>query len=320
MRRVLIVLMVASGATFFCATGGASAAVTFGAPAYVGSGGNHCGLPGQWCTFVADGTAAADATAPISGVITSFRLGYSGDSTLVSLMVLTPTGTPDQFVVQPDATLVQPPSTSDPAGETLNVPARVKVAAGDRIAVGWVDLSTTPSPLQAATGQSCALIVHTPPPIGSPSDWNASCTGAEPALGATIEADADGDGYGDESQDACPTDPARQSACVKPSVHLLRAARQRLASLDVTESVATQSTVTTTASVKVGKKTYSSSPVHSSLAAGEAKLVRLKFARRAKRSILASLRGHRRLKALITSTDSDSTGSAVATTTVKLTR
>jgi hypothetical protein len=29
----------------------------------------------------------------------------------------------------------------------------------------------------------------------------------------TIEADADGDGFGDETQDACPTDAATQDAC-----------------------------------------------------------------------------------------------------------
>jgi hypothetical protein len=67
-----------------------------------------------------------------------------------------------------------------------------------------------------------------------PAGGSVGFFGGDPAVGATatatpsatayldiaarVETDADGDGYGDDTQDGCPTDPADQTACAADTV------------------------------------------------------------------------------------------------------
>ena len=50
-------------------------------------------------------------------------------------------------------------------------------------------------------------------PIGTSKPAGTSQAGSRLALTVTVEPDADGDGFGDETQDACPTNPMVQGAC-----------------------------------------------------------------------------------------------------------
>jgi len=95
---------------------------------------------------------------------------------------------------------------------------RIPVQAGDLLAL------YTPS------GTACAIstdapgdVVRTtggfptdPAPEGSSLSTIASVPSTRLAIAANVEADADGDQFGDETQDGCPTDASAQGACPTP--------------------------------------------------------------------------------------------------------
>ena len=91
---------------------------------------------------------------------------------------------------------------------------RIPISPGQSIAAqfqtlagGNVLVSTRPVP-GAATG-----IVNSAPPAGSTADPTVGNDNRLLAIGADVEPDADRDGFGDETQDRCPTDPSTQGAC-----------------------------------------------------------------------------------------------------------
>jgi hypothetical protein len=69
---------------------------------------------------------------------------------------------------------------------------------------GYTDFGGTPAPL----------------PGGGPGNYGTGTADAATNIAATIESDADGDGYGDETQDGCISNAQRQDDCVKPSVKI----------------------------------------------------------------------------------------------------
>ncbi len=54
------------------------------------------------------------------------------------------------------------------------------------------------------------------PPTGARIDYNSSGTGYRLNAGVIVEPDADRDGFGDESQDGCPSDASTQGPCPEP--------------------------------------------------------------------------------------------------------
>ena len=90
-------------------------------------------------------------------------------------------------------------------------PVGVPIAAGERLAI-WLELASSPQIVAAAPG-------------GGTRFHNSDHTsGSQPYTGAlahidiqgVVEPDADGDMYGDETQDFCATDPTRQGHCAPP--------------------------------------------------------------------------------------------------------
>jgi hypothetical protein len=110
--------------------------------------------------------------------------------------------------------------TLAPAG-TSTFPTRLPVSAGDEIAL-WVP---DKSPFQikapcnyvtedAGDRQAYRSGVHPEPAIGTtygPTDNGGPYFRLN--VSAMLEPDADGDGYGDETQDRCPTDATAQGMC-----------------------------------------------------------------------------------------------------------
>jgi hypothetical protein len=68
---------------------------------------------------------------------------------------------------------------------------------------------------------------------------------------AVVEPDADGDGYGDETQDQCPQSAAVQTACPVVTLSTVAAVQKALATISVTAS--SQASVTVAGTVKLGK-------------------------------------------------------------------
>lgn len=155
-------------------------------------------------------------TIPAAGVITRWTLKHGpelgADIPVAALRILTPTGAADTYSAR------MPGGTSGLAGaggtdtftfsDDVNRPKGVPVSAGDRIGVYVNDAAL--ATVAAGPGQAGAVVGS----HGSGTRTYQPTAGAL-LLQAVVEPDADGDGYGDESQDACPQ-VAGPAACPTP--------------------------------------------------------------------------------------------------------
>jgi len=156
------------------------------------------------CTFAIAGLDPSDqapggAVAPSSGVIVGWRVkvGAGGSSHEARLRVIHGTkGSGGEVVTLPAAAGV------------YSFPARLSVQAGDELGIDVADTSEATK----------AFIANSSDPSGKVDDWEPPLKDGEERapsgndvpntellINATIEPDADHDGYGDETQDACPT-------------------------------------------------------------------------------------------------------------------
>jgi hypothetical protein len=98
-----------------------------------------------------------------------------------------------------------------PLSTGLNAyPTRIPVLAGDRI--GAYDTTFTVFCQTGKPNDVLAFIEKESVPAGASATFK-EVTGYQASVAALIEADADGDGYGDETQDLCPQSAAYQTAC-----------------------------------------------------------------------------------------------------------
>ena len=183
--------------------------------------------------------------APISGVITRFRVNISSGAPAfpVSLKALRQTG--------PTTVLVVGEVNGSVAGGTNNLAARIPVLAGDRL--GFF----SPSSFGAIICEegSGTGVVGVYEGSGSPG---ASVTFASipvsdlrVPVSAVIEPDADNDGFGDETQDACPQSAAVQVPC--PVVALSTSTQVKTNSVTVIVTSSTAAPVTVKGVAKLGK-------------------------------------------------------------------
>jgi hypothetical protein len=142
---------------------------------------------------------------PSAGVITAWSFNAPASAPELKLKMFRSLGGSNYLVVGQS-------SAQTPAANNFNnFQTRIPVQAGDL--VGLTILTVGPC---GTNGSGTALQVAGDPPDG------ANVTGGGPisgflGIGATLEADADADGFGDETQDQCPTSAATQNECVPPS-------------------------------------------------------------------------------------------------------
>jgi hypothetical protein len=176
-----------------------------------------CADPGasgpHTCTDAIAGLSSGSAgafgpTVPSAGVITSWRIrrGDGDFPVRAALRVIrggTGAGTSEE-------------ATLGGAG-TFSFATRLPVVTGDRIGVDLRDAPPGDGVLIAhSTGSGADLLTEWMPAIAdgsSASPYVESEPGRTLLVNADVEPDADGDGYGDETQDACPTIPTTQFAC-----------------------------------------------------------------------------------------------------------
>jgi Ca2+-binding RTX toxin-like protein len=198
----------------------AQAATTIGA---TGNAGSSCS------STITINQGASDAGSPSytvpagGGVITTWSYEAPATADQIKFKVIRPAGA-GQFTVIGDT----PTQTMTP--NTVNTfPVRFPVQGGDTIAIHVV-----------SNNAGCANIT-----TAAPGDRIDGCVGCDPAQGgtyspapiqaggrinaaATVEPDADGDGFGDETQDQCRTDPSTQGACSVPTISGAAQAGQQL--------------------------------------------------------------------------------------------
>ena len=204
------------------APAGAGASTTIGADLSVDPV-QACGAgTGEFCNFTSLNlpSGAPDTGSPVAGILVSVRVRSAGAATDLTLRVLRQnTITPSEFLnVGPDEAIV--PVTADATTEghiTERAGLHMPVAVGDRLGVGYVKPASFFSVLGNHAAASCyfrqgAGLDH---PVGTERGYSGGCL--EPLLQGTVEPDADGDLYGDESQDLCPGNAALQTACPVPA-------------------------------------------------------------------------------------------------------
>ncbi len=240
-------------------------------------------------SYVQSGSAGNQYAVPTDGVITSWshQAGSIGPS--LKFKVLRPKGS-NTFSLVGESGL-----TPTVANQLNTFDTRIPVISGDLIG-----MFIGPGP-----GPNCALL--TP---GDPSfevsfligDADVSDTVFTPqpegkiSLSAQLEPDADDDGFGDETQDLCPSDGTTQGACPKPArigkVKVTGPAKAKRGG-KATYKVKISNTGDFAASgvkVKVSGKGLSGSGSRGSIAAGKSATVTLKVKPRKPGKIKASFR------------------------------
>jgi hypothetical protein len=156
------------------------------------------------------GTLPIDA--PTSGVITKVKFNVAAPIPIAipqTVKVLRPlAGT--EFAVSQEATVNVPPGSS-----SLDV--RMPVKPGERLALHGPPFKFGPTETQVTfycgpeEGPLGTSLEDSPP--GGTIKFTETPTKARVPVVAVIEPDADGDGYGDETQDKCPQSAAVQADC-----------------------------------------------------------------------------------------------------------
>jgi hypothetical protein len=173
-------------------------------------------------TNVATASPGIVHSAPSDGVVTSWSYQAGSDvSGTVKFKALRPMGGLNYKAVGEDA-------ARTPVANKLNTyGVRIPVREGDKIGLR----ADVPCVSNVSTWQTA--FVPGDHPLGSTALYSC-CSGRELDVSAIVEADADHDGFGDTTQDKCPTDPATQGTCpVKPppptESKACKAARAKLA-------------------------------------------------------------------------------------------
>jgi hypothetical protein len=177
----------------------ASAATTIGqAPPTLGTAEQCNGSPLVQVSV----SSGPDYAVPADGILTSWRSSVNGT---VGFSVFREAGGAGEYT-----RIAANAETGD--GTVQSFDARIPVLAGDRIGLE-----------PASVAQNCVFltgdnadVVAAPPsdaPIGGPPETYTPIPSYRLNVAAVVEADADGDGFGDDSQDLCPTDASTQGTC-----------------------------------------------------------------------------------------------------------
>jgi hypothetical protein len=194
------------------------------------------------------------------------------------------------------------------AGEIPTIPVRIPVAGGEHLGLGtgiqgpaWVRYSNTLAdqvggfPFAAAIGDAKV-----------PTTFS----GYLMNVAATVEPDADHDGFGDETQDGCPTDASKQGPCVPsppPStpagttaatIKLVAPHRESIKRGYLTLSAISSGDVAVSASGKVGARGLHSAGA--TLLAGKQTTLKLKIPKGTLRVLRHKLAKHHKLSAILT--------------------
>jgi len=143
--------------------------------------------------------------------------------------------------------------------------------------------------------------------VGSTVEVSEQPPGFQLPVVATIEPDADGDGFGDETQDLCPQSAASHAACIAPiALSLFRVLGKSF--VTVLAAADSQAPVTVSGSVKVGKgRTVELQSPTQTVAAGKIAAFTLIFPARL-RSALRALAPKRSLKLSLTASATNAAG------------
>ncbi|MEO7198229.1 MAG: hypothetical protein ABIZ50_07120 [Solirubrobacterales bacterium] len=188
----------------------AQAAVTVGQSPPTGGALSGCSSLGGTLDIVQlANTSGTSYSVPAGGgVITSWRSSTTFGSALVSFRVytgdasaLTPVGESTAQVVTP----MSPPFVT-----------RISVTGGERLGYYFTSTSDFGGCLYGGNAAGDAIVFAVSRPVGQSELPSSTAANTLLNVSANVEADADKDGYGDETQDGCPSSAQTAGACGSP--------------------------------------------------------------------------------------------------------
>jgi hypothetical protein len=188
------------------------------------------------------------ATIPVNGVITSWTFSVVPIPPGIlsqTLKIFRPTGAAKQFQVIGESA----PGSVVTGLNTFST--RIPVHAGDFIgSIGFA--SGEIITVYCNTGNPGDRLGALPgnPSLGSTATVTEEVSGLQNPITVSIEPDADNDGFGDETQDACPQSAAFQTAC--PPVALSTSKQVKKGSVIIIVTTSTPAPVTVKGVVKLG--------------------------------------------------------------------
>lgn len=252
MRRRAGIVGIVVVAAIAAVAPGAQGATTLGSDLQsAASDGIFC--PGI-CTSVQMELPTRTVAAPANGVLVRWRIRTNGPGGPFVLRVIRPvSGT----TVTGIATST---SQSPLAAGIAEFGTRLPVRQGDRIGLGFT--STNSALFKSSVAAPGAMAFYFSPDVldGATLPATIENDGTELLFNADFEPDADGDGFGDETQDTCPTIAGSAAGCASasPAIRQSAASRQRIKNLSANATLDRVATVDARAVVKynVGKKRF----------------------------------------------------------------
>jgi hypothetical protein len=252
-------------------------------------------------------------------VITSWRSSVIADDVQLALRLYTgdPSGT--QFTPVAESAF-----GTLAAGATPQFLTRIPVTGGELLGLHVAPGSSASGCLYASSdGADIWGLGPTPAmPVGQ-TETHTRLAFERLNASAVLEPDADGDGFGDETQDQCSTDPTAQGACQGPLQTLTAKKKQDVDKAAVFERLTEAGTVTLKGKVQVpassrGARLRASVVARAvkakkatrSLVANRRTKIRIKFSRSAKRKIKAAIEDAGPRKITVTAKARDAAGNS----------
>jgi hypothetical protein len=193
----------------------APAAITIGSGLTASDGTSECAEGGAACTGVVTAIPGRTIASPITGVVVRWRVGdgvgqltfrvarpagntYPGDNTHTGGGRSAP------------VTITAAPSDVGEPPVISTFPTRLPISAGDHIGV---DLTASSRVGFRDRGGAEVAVFFPPLGVGERRASDFVLDDFEVLVNADVEPDADRDGFGDETQDQCSTDPTTQGLC-----------------------------------------------------------------------------------------------------------
>jgi hypothetical protein len=307
-RAVLAAATVACTAVALCAPSVAAAAVSIGGDVSAPGNPVTCGT-GVSCDGAQLALVGGQTTAPFAGVVVRWRV--NGATGPLTLRVLRPAGLNFTFISSSVA------GTASGTG-VQTFATRQPIQAGDYVGLGVGPTSSIGSVNPAPAGDTAAAFGPPSTPDGNTVPPAASEPGTIFAYNADVEPDADHDGFGDETQDQCPTNATTQGPCPPPpdinapvlasSAHSAVVSRTGAISFFVKSDENSTGTATGTISVPKLAKTVRFAKRTVTLTAGKRTKVTLKLSKKNAALVLKALKRHKKLKAKVTLSAKDAAG------------
>ena len=247
--KVFVGAVAVIAATAMLGAGGASAATEFGDTCSATTG-----APVPYTVTTLSGPAGSiPLTAPTSGIVTKVKVSSSEAfpfAVPLQVKLLRPAGG-NNFTVTNQTAI-------DFSGSGATFDARMPVTAGEQLALHGSPFSYLGTDYPGlilfcvSEGSVLGAALSDVPP-GSTAEFTGATEGRVP-VAAIIEPDADNDGFGDETQDACPQSATLQVACPVVKLSSSVTAGRKLVTVLVTGTSPASVTVTGKVSLGKGKK------------------------------------------------------------------